>query len=154
MPTGDGSPATSVAITHPWGVAVDSLGNPIVSDDEERIRYINLLDHPVTIYPAGPQSLVVQPNAVLTIAGGNGTAIDGSEGDGGPATAAKIDFVKGLKAAPNGDLLITMDGAFVAHQTDPQATLEHILLPLARSLGVLRETLRDGQDSRVRHSVL
>src|SRR5437870_11429411 len=52
VPTGDGSPATSVAITHPWGVAVDSLGNPIVSDDEYRIRYINLLDHAVTIYPA------------------------------------------------------------------------------------------------------
>src|SRR5207244_5334477 len=78
-PTGDGSPATSIAIIHPWGIAIDSLGNPIVSDDEERIRYINLLDHPVTIYPAGPPSLGVQPNAVLTIAGGNGSAIDGRE---------------------------------------------------------------------------
>src|SRR5207248_2117991 len=109
-PTGDGSPATNVAIIHPWGIAIDSLGNPIVSDDEERIRYINLLGHPVTIYPGGPELLVVQPNAVLTIVGGNGTAIEGSEGDGGPAISAKIDFVKGLKVAPNGDLLITMDG--------------------------------------------
>ena len=117
-PTGDGSPATSVAIVHPWGIAIDSLGNPIVSDDEERIRYINLLDHPVTIYPIGPNPLVVEPNAVLTIAGGNGTAIDGTEGDGGPATAAKIDFVKGLKIAPNGDLLLTEDGAFVVPCAD------------------------------------
>jgi streptogramin lyase len=117
-PTGDGSPATSITISHPWGIVVDSLGNPIVSDDEYRIRYINLLDHAVTIYPAGPQPLVVQPNAVLTIAGGNGTAIDGSEGDGGPATSAAIDFVKGLKIAPNGDLLITMDGAFVVPCAD------------------------------------
>jgi len=117
-PTGDGSPATSIAIIHPWGIIIDSLGNPIVSDDEYRIRYINLLDHPVTIYPAGPQPLVVQPNAVLTIVGGNGAAIDGTEGDGGPATSAKIDFVKGLKVAPNGDLLITMDGAFVVPCSD------------------------------------
>jgi hypothetical protein len=51
-------------------------------------------------------------------------------------------------------VLAAMDGAFVAHQTDPQATLEHILLPLARSLGVLRETLCDSQDVRLRHSVL
>src|SRR5205085_490233 len=73
-PTGDGSPATNVAIIHPWGIAVDSLGNPIVSDDEYRIRYINLLDRSVTIYPAGPQPLVIGPNSVLTIAGGNGAA--------------------------------------------------------------------------------
>src|SRR5207245_2820231 len=117
-PTGDGSPATSVAIVHPWGIAIDSLGNPIVSDDEERIRYINLLDHPVTIYPAGPQPLVVQPNAVLTIAGGNGAAIDGTEGDDGPATSASIDFVKGLRIASNGDLLLTEDGAFVVPCSD------------------------------------
>src|SRR5205807_1870862 len=68
VPTGDGSPATSVAIVHPWGIAIDLLGNPIVSDDDGqyRVRYINLLDHPVTIYPGGPQPLTVQPNSVLT----------------------------------------------------------------------------------------
>src|SRR5207302_5066181 len=107
-----------VAIIHPWGIAIDSLCNPIVSEDDARIRYINLLDHPVTIYPAGPQPLVVEPNAVMTIAGGNGTAVEGTEGDGGPATSAQIDFVKGLKVAPTGDLLMTMDGSFVVPCSD------------------------------------
>src|SRR5213076_2676590 len=46
------------------------------------------------------------------------TAIDGTEGDGGSATSAKIDFVKGLKIAPNGDLLLTEDGASVVPCSD------------------------------------
>ena len=73
---------------------------------------------PAIVGPSGPQPITVQPNSVLTIAGGNGVAIDGTEGDGGPATAAKIDFVKGLKIAPNGDLLLTEDGAFVVPCAD------------------------------------
>jgi NHL repeat len=130
-PTGDGSPATSIAIINPWGIVTDSLGNPIVSDAEYRIRYINLLDHPVTVYPNASQPLTVQPNAVLTIAGGNGVAIDGTEGDGGPATAAKIDFVKGLKIAPNGDLLLTEDqGSVVPCPTclPSGATIQYTML--------------------------
>src|SRR2546429_2642480 len=91
----------------------------MVSDGEEyRVRYINLLDHPVTIYPAGPQPVIVSPNSAITIAGGNGFAIDGTEGDGGPATNAKLNFVKGLKIASNGDLLLTEDGASVVPCSD------------------------------------
>jgi sugar lactone lactonase YvrE len=112
-PTGDGSPPTNIAIIYPWGIVVDALGNPIVSDDEYRIRYINLLSRAVTLYPTSPQPLQVPANSVVTIAGGNGFAVEGSEGDGGPATDAKLTFVKGLKIALNGDLLLTEDGASV-----------------------------------------
>lgn len=112
-PTGDGSPATGVAIIHPWGIVTDSLGNPIVTNDDGqyRVQYINLLNHAVTIYPSGPQPLTVQPNAVVTIAGGNGYALQGTEGDGGAATGAALDLTKSLKVAPNGDLLLTEDGS-------------------------------------------
>jgi sugar lactone lactonase YvrE len=131
-PTGDGSPATSIAIIHPWGIVTDSLGNPIVSDDEYRIRYINLLNHPVTIYPNASQPLVVQPNAVLTIAGGNGYALQCTEGDGGPANAAALTFVKSLKMAPNGDLLLTEDSA--SYTTDSQGNARYYYTMLVRRI--------------------
>jgi AcrR family transcriptional regulator len=39
--------------------------------------------------------------------------------------------------------LAAVDGAFVASQTDPDATLERILLPWAASISALRRTLKD-----------
>jgi AcrR family transcriptional regulator len=39
--------------------------------------------------------------------------------------------------------LAAIDGAFVACQTDTDATLQHILLPWASSIGALRRTLKD-----------
>jgi AcrR family transcriptional regulator len=44
--------------------------------------------------------------------------------------------------------LAAIDGAFIAHQTDPQATLEKILYPFAASVTAIRKTLRD---TRRRH---
>jgi AcrR family transcriptional regulator len=38
-------------------------------------------------------------------------------------------------------LLAAVDGAFVAHQADPELTRERILLPFARSLPTIRRTL-------------
>jgi AcrR family transcriptional regulator len=39
--------------------------------------------------------------------------------------------------------LAAIDGAFIAHQTDPHAALENLLQPFAASLGAIRKTLRD-----------
>jgi AcrR family transcriptional regulator len=39
--------------------------------------------------------------------------------------------------------LAAIDGAFIAQQTDPKATLENVLQPFAASLTAIRKTLRD-----------
>jgi AcrR family transcriptional regulator len=44
--------------------------------------------------------------------------------------------------------LAAIDGAFIAQQTDPQATLENILHPFAASLTAIRKTLRDTRGRR------
>ena len=40
--SGDGGPATSATLAHPDGVAVDSAGNPYITDSENfRVRKVN-----------------------------------------------------------------------------------------------------------------
>jgi AcrR family transcriptional regulator len=41
--------------------------------------------------------------------------------------------------------LAAIDGAFIAHQADPQATLANVLQPFAVSLGAIRKTLREAR---------
>lgn len=74
---GDGLPATSAAITTPTGIAFDSHGNGYVAQyGESRIRKIS---------PDG--------SMVTTLVG---DGIPGFSGDGGPASAARIDQPFGL----------------------------------------------------------
>ena len=74
--SGDNGSATNAKIGHPIGVAVDSWGNVYFGDaDNYRVRRISA------------------SGVITTIAGiGNG----GYSGDGGPATAARIEFMWGL----------------------------------------------------------
>ena len=74
--SGDGGAATSADINTPRGIAVDSAGNVFFSDTENhRIRKIT---------PGG---------TITTVAGTGG---QGSSGDGGPATAAKVKRPRGI----------------------------------------------------------
>ncbi|MGH8999160.1 MAG: hypothetical protein ACRDY7_07190 [Acidimicrobiia bacterium] len=72
--SGDGGPATGAALDDPRGLALDSAGNLYVSNAEGSPR-------PTVrrITPAG---------TISTVAGGNPR---GFSGDGGPATAARLD---------------------------------------------------------------
>ena len=68
---GDGIPATNAEINMPTGVAVDNAGNIYIADGlNNRIRMINT-------------------SGIITTIAGNGMA--GNSGDGGPATAAKLN---------------------------------------------------------------
>jgi uncharacterized protein (TIGR03437 family) len=81
--SGDGGPAASASLNHPTAVAVDSAGNLFIGDsDNNRIRK------------------VTRGGTIATVAG-NGTA--GYSGDGGSATAAKLNTASVPGSVPVGD---------------------------------------------------
>jgi DNA-binding beta-propeller fold protein YncE len=85
--SGDGGPARSARFNGPKELAVDPAGNIWIVDTENHaIRFID---------PASKQ--------VRTIAG---TGQVGGDGDGGPATAARLDRPHGVAVAPDGSVYI------------------------------------------------
>jgi YD repeat-containing protein len=83
---GDGGPATSAQLHDPAGVAVDSVGALYIADtDNNRIRKVT----------AG---------GTITTVAGNGTA--DFTGDGGPATAAALNYPTGVALDSAGSLYI------------------------------------------------
>ena len=76
---GDGNLATLARLNHPTGVGIDPLGNVYISDTfNNRIR------------------VVIPKGDIQTYAG---TGVAGFSGDGGPATAAKLNAPTGAVAA-------------------------------------------------------
>jgi len=69
--SGDGGPATAANIQYPVGIFFDKAGNLYISGGGSRVRKIDV-------------------SGVITTFAGNGTAT--FSGDGGPATAAGLDF--------------------------------------------------------------
>lgn len=84
--SGDGGPAASATLRYPKDVYVDQHGNIIISDtDNQRVRKIN------------------QAGIITTIAG-NGSI--GFSGDGGPATAASMNYLQGVFVDSADDIYI------------------------------------------------
>ncbi|HXD91717.1 MAG TPA: T9SS type A sorting domain-containing protein [Bacteroidia bacterium] len=84
--SGDGGPATAATFNEPISIAIDSLGNIYVSDDQNNaIRMINTM-------------------GIISTIAGNGTA--GYIGDGGQATAAEINSPNGIAFDAFGNLFI------------------------------------------------
>ncbi len=74
---GDGGPATAASLRYPKGVCIDRLGNIIIADsDNQRIRKIDII------------------TGIITTIAGTGSV--GYSGDGGPATAAKLNYLQGV----------------------------------------------------------
>ena len=83
---GDGGPATAALLDAPNDVAVDVYGNLYIADlQNRRIRKVNL-------------------SGIITTIAGNGS--NQSSGDGGPATAAGLNFPHGISVDPAGNLYI------------------------------------------------
>jgi sugar lactone lactonase YvrE len=83
--SGDDGPATSAQLNGPSGVAVDSVGNIFIADKyNNRIRKVS--------------------SGIITTVAGNGT--EGSSGDDGPATSAKLDYPYGVAVDSAGNLFI------------------------------------------------
>jgi hypothetical protein len=87
--SGDNGPATSALISQPKAVAVDAANNVYFSDNL-RVRKVT---------PAG----------LITTIAGNG--LDGVNGDGGLATAARIGTVRGIAVDASGTVYIAGNGA-------------------------------------------
>ena len=74
--SGDGGPATAASMAQPLGVAFDGNGNMYIADHfNHRIRKVNT-------------------SGIISTYAGNGTA--GYSGNGGPATAASMDYPNGV----------------------------------------------------------
>ncbi len=89
--SGDGGPATEAGLNAPSGVALDRSGNIYIADGANyRIRRVDAA------------------TGTITTVAGNGSY--GFSGDGGPATAARMDFPYGLAVDGAGNLYVA-DGA-------------------------------------------
>ena len=84
--TGDGAAATSAQITNPWGLALDAAGNLYITTQGNTVR-------------------AVSPQGKISTIAGTGTA--GYAGDGGPATAALLNFPLGIVADSAGNVYVS-----------------------------------------------
>ncbi len=83
---GDDVDATTAQLAEPMGLAVDAAGNILVADrDNHRIRSIS-------------------PDGMITTVAGNGTA--GSDGDGGQAIDAQLNYPRGVAVGADGTIWI------------------------------------------------
>ena len=83
---GDGGPATRASMNGPKGLAVDAAGTLYIGDTGNCA--IRIVDN---------------PGNISTIAGGDGC---GFSGDGGPATAAKLNQPQGLSVDATGNVFV------------------------------------------------
>jgi hypothetical protein len=91
---GDGGPATSAELNHPYGVALDGAGNLYIADRD------NCLARKVV------------GGTITTVAGTTvaGIGICGYTGDGGPATSAELNSPTGVALDGAGNLYISDHG--------------------------------------------
>jgi sugar lactone lactonase YvrE len=94
--SGDGGPATSAQLDNPLGMTIDNDGNLYFADNlNGRIRKINLL------------------TGIITTVAGNGNWGSYSEGDGGPATSAKLSSPVDVALDSIGNLYIAQTSGYL-----------------------------------------
>jgi len=99
--SGDGGLATNARINYPWGIALDASGNLYIAEGFNNvIRKVDAFT-----------------NIITTIAGG-GPSESGYSGDGGPATAAKLNFCTSIAVDASGNIYFTDDGNNVIRKID------------------------------------
>lgn len=102
--SGDGGPAILAQLNEPYGVGVDKAGNIYVPDANNNVvRKINTL------------------GVITTIAGMQQSA--GYNGDGGPATDAKLAFPWALTVDSSGNVFIDDEGNWEIRKVDAGGTI-------------------------------
>src|SRR5207244_954980 len=102
--TGDGGPATAAKLNFPEGVAATADGGFLIADlGNQVIRRVS---------PAG---------TITTVAGT--LTVSGSTGDGGPATAAKLNLPEGVAATADGGFLIADANNHAIRRVSPAGTI-------------------------------
>jgi hypothetical protein len=96
--TGDGGPATAADIWGPEGLAIDGSGSVVFADSQnQRVRVVAAKSG--TFY-----GQAMTAGDIYTIGGSGGDG--GFSGDGGPATAAQLQFPLGVTTDHSGNLLL------------------------------------------------
>jgi hypothetical protein len=99
---GDGGPATATELGRPTALTVDSRGDLVIADaGEDRIRLVAA----TSCASSCPYGLTSMTGGHIYTVAGNGQP--GYFGDGGLATAARINNPNGLATDAKGDLFIT-----------------------------------------------
>ncbi|MFN2504388.1 MAG: hypothetical protein ABR540_09175 [Acidimicrobiales bacterium] len=108
---GDGGPAASAQLDGPSSVAIDQLGNLLISESNNmRVRYVNFTASPVTVY-----GVTVEPGEIATVAG---TGLPGFNGDNQPATSAQLNTPGGIDVDSAGNLFIADQANFRIRRVD------------------------------------
>ena len=85
--SGDGGRATAAQLISPRGLAVDGRGNVYIADrDNNRVRKVS-------------------PGGTITTFAGTGESANDGDGDGGPATSARIQHPEGMVVDRTGERL-------------------------------------------------
>ena len=101
--SGDGGPATAAELSDPWGLAIDAAGNLYIGDTRNAVvRKVNT---------AG---------IISTIAG---TGMAGYGGDGGPATAARLQIPALMRLDNTGNLFFCDNANHRVRKITPLGTI-------------------------------
>jgi hypothetical protein len=99
--SGDGGPATSAQLAHPTAVEPTPDGGFLIADYSHRIRR-------------------VAPDGTITTVAGT---TNGSGGDGGPATAAKLEYPYDVAVMPGGGFLVAERFGHRVRRVDRNGTI-------------------------------
>ncbi|WP_051324754.1 NHL repeat-containing protein [Candidatus Solirubrobacter pratensis] len=103
--SGDGGPATAAQLDTPFGVAATADGGFLIADQgNHRVRRVS---------PGG---------TITTVAG----TTAGFSGDGGPATAAQLDFPVGVAATADGGFVIADTSNHRLRRVSPGGTISTV----------------------------
>jgi sugar lactone lactonase YvrE len=102
---GEGGAATSAQLHEPRGLALDDKGNLYIADSyNHRVRKVSLAGVITTVAGTGP---------------GTREASGGFSGDGGPATAAQLNFPEGVAVDSAGNLFVADSGNHRVRKVEP-----------------------------------